>query len=318
MEVVKFDAWTLQEWDRLTGSQNERQGGFFAASLPNGKSRDQTKVQLVDPARAAEVLEAVISIADKSLPQRPGLSAMAVRARAAELQATEIRRLRGRLEMLDGASPSELQDGAGAFGSAGVAEAASRLVQAGASSSAYRAYCQWRAYNEALSGEGKEGDRAFFSATLGAGLLQDLLGYPRVTSSSEAKRDVEALFADLRILMAMMVARGLLAAWEIVDYDDVLGELWAERKASALSFGVLLVGDPLEDAQVVLAERRDSVAARRGTLVPDIVAQSMAAWLRRSLPSAAVTAESYYSGMRYGFVFGPGLPGQVRLQVTIS
>ncbi|CAK0867798.1 unnamed protein product [Prorocentrum cordatum] len=218
---------------------------------------------------------------------------------------------RGRVEMAG--SAQELQEGVGAFGSVGVAQAAARFVAAGAPSPAFRAYCQWRAYDEALASAEA---RRRFAASLGPRLVRDVLGCPLPSGASGA-RDVEALVDGLRGLLARC-ERGLLAAWELVDFDEVAAELWAERRARTLTLAFFLVGDPLEDAQILLSEQRDAVIASRGVVVPDVVAQAAGAWVRARVPGCAVSAESFYAGMRYGSVFGPLSQGQVKLQIAIS
>lgn len=110
---------------------------------------------------------------------------------------------------------------------------------------------------------------------------------------------------------------GFLASWSL-ELDPDAGELWEDGIARVFSFGILVEGDPFENAQVLLSDRRDSVVPSRDSVVPDIVAQVVGAWLRCVLPKQQTSVETYYADMRYSSVLGPATPGQVQVRVTIS
>lgn len=301
--IMRFDEWQTTQWER------------FSALL--SPSSGQATFASVDAALAVRAFEFLERAGDQALAAALGERSVA-RAilRASELEASELGRLRGRLDMSASAGALE-----GAFESEGVRRAAARLVQSGIASPAYRAYCRWRAYGELLStpSEGRAPFIQALKATLfdGLGVSAPSLPGPRVVGGS-SRRDVAALRGGLAKLLEACREAGLLAAWAL-ELDGDIAELWEEGVSGVkLSFAIVVEGDPFENAQVLLADRRDAVVPSRGVLVPNATAELVTGWLQGVMPVESVRVETYYADMRYSSILGLATPGQERLEVTVT
>lgn len=262
----------------------------------------------VDDTLAVTASDMIVVIGDRALAAavgKPGEDT--AKARAAEFESVELGRLQGRVEMSS-------QGSEGAFESEGIGRAAARLIQSGAKSPMYRIYCRWRAYNQVLEKLGMP-ERSVFLSALAKDLLNTYSDFVPISVSGH--RDLAVLCAGLRSLLEWCRKVGFLASWSL-ELDPDAGELWEDGIARVFSFGILVEGDPFENAQVLLSDRRDSVVPSRDSVVPDIVAQVVGAWLRCVLPKQQTSVETYYADMRYSSVLGPATPGQVQVRVTIS
>lgn len=312
--AIAFDEWQTENWERISASVRARRDA--SSSKP---------AAVVEPALKTLASEVLVAAGDQALAaalqENAGAEGGSAREavasalrRAEALETSELGRLSGRLGM-------DREGVEGAFESEGVKLAASQLVEAGAASPSYRVYCRWRAYNEALAQFGPGGVRSF-AVAFDAALLRILLSGgepPKARPETTAKRDAKSLRAGLPALLEGCRRTGLLAAWSLdLDEDEV--EMWEDRVMRALSFEVSVEGYPFDTAEVVLADRRDSLVPNRDALVPQAVSRVVLAWLRSAVPGVKeALAETYYPYMRYAAAFGPTEPGpnQVKIQVRL-
>mmetsp|Transcript_46104 Transcript_46104/g.128188 ORF Transcript_46104/g.128188 Transcript_46104/m.128188 type:complete len:450 (-) Transcript_46104:52-1401(-) len=194
-----------------------------------------------------------------------GADLVFVEQRAAELEAEEPRRLRQRTEL-----------GREFFESEMLGKAMVHLV-ARMDSWTFRAFCRWRAYADALAAA-PPGAARVFQLELGRRLLRDL-GAPL---RPRRARPAAAFITALEGVAQAAVKAGLVARAR-VEVDEVLADDWSTGGSLTrdLPLTVVMEGDPLVDAQIILYEERAL------SVLPDPVFALLDVWLGDSQALAA-------------------------------
>ncbi|CAE8733212.1 unnamed protein product, partial [Polarella glacialis] len=236
-EVAKFDFWLRNAFlDNL--------------APPSGAAATE---------EASGFESAVFASADAAATAS-GLDLTALASRAAAFERDELRRLRGRAA-------------AGLFESPELGQVTTHLAAKATESDSYafRAYCRWRAYNEALVAAGAGPKAAIFGKSFGQRLLVDALGAP--PQQSKVSRATAKAFVDgLQVFLDRLVSVGLVSRAKL-EVDEVLLECWTEGSSRDLVLTALVEGDPLVDAQILLSEERAPVVS------PSPVLAALDAWL---------------------------------------
>lgn len=171
----------------------------------------------------------------------------------------------------------------------------------GAEDYAFRAYCRWLAYNKELESLGDAATRVF-KAEFGRSLLDSLSSVGALPKPMRIVADasgVAAFASSLKALLDLAVRAGL-AARVAMEVDDVLVDEWLASGVGELPLPVFAEGDPLVDAQVVLAEEE------KAKVSPDALAAVLDAWLgkvnalsKNAKPPVRVAFEQFFVNTRF-------------------
>ncbi|CAJ1352088.1 unnamed protein product [Effrenium voratum] len=235
---------------------------------------------VVSPSYAPKVPDAVgaeqaVLRAGEAAAAAAGLDMTKITSRIAELADKERSRLRGRTE-------------AGLFETEMLGSVTYHMVANldKPTYPAFQAYCTWKAYDEALSQSGKA---TIFRRVFGQKLLAEL-SFPQPPSI----RPQEAASAIDRIQAALdaLIAAGFCAK-AVPQIDEVLVEIWADGGSRDLVLPVLIEGDPLVDAQILLSEETTP------SVLPDPIVAALTVWFEQAGGPGYPSLETYYVNSRW-------------------
>lgn len=206
-----------------------------------------------------------------------GLDRKTTSLRAAELEAKEPARLRGRAE-------------AGLFETEMIGSVTYHMV-ANLDKPAFKAYCIWRAYGEALEAAPEKATafRRAFGRSLLTRLLKDI---PAQAPPIRASQEAEFLISQLQAAFDAFITAGLCTKISL-QADDVLVDIWASGGSSELVLPVLVEGDPLVDAQLLLFEETTPL------VLPDPIQAALVSWLEEAPGPGYVSLQTYYVNSRW-------------------
>lgn len=227
--------------DILPVREAQRTVAKIDAELRDGVNRF-TEVT-ISPIKNPEVPDAggaeqAVLLAGEEAATAAGLDRNQIVSREAELQEKEPGRLRGRAE-------------AGLFETEMLGSVTYHLV-ANLEKPAFKAYCIWKAYGEVLRGVEPERATKFrrvFGRRLLVGLLKDIPAQPPQIKASPSQAAL--IISQLQAAFDAFIAAGLCTK-ATLQVDDVLVDIWATGGSIELVLPVLVEGDPLVDAQLLI------------------------------------------------------------------
>mmetsp|Transcript_107920 Transcript_107920/g.343997 ORF Transcript_107920/g.343997 Transcript_107920/m.343997 type:complete len:397 (+) Transcript_107920:53-1243(+) len=275
-------AFTKFMSDILPVREAQRQMAQVDFALRDGSTSFMDAV-LPPPKPAPEVPDAlgaeaeVLPLADAAA-RSAGLDMQAAAAREAILLEEEPRRLRGRAA-------------AGLFESELLGSITLHLAER-TDSYAFRGYCRWRAYVDALPAAGREAVAAAFKQEFGRRLLAAggplaVAGFPVLPQFRASPADAQALLEDIKRALQAIVAAGLCTRAQL-DADEVLVDVWASGGSKDLVLPAVVEGDPLVDAQMLLSEE---FAA---PILPDPIVAALQCWLDSGSGPIRASVDGYY------------------------
>eukprot|EP00929_Paragymnodinium_shiwhaense_P064255 TRINITY_DN32177_c0_g1_i3.p1 TRINITY_DN32177_c0_g1~~TRINITY_DN32177_c0_g1_i3.p1 ORF type:complete len:302 (+),score=68.69 TRINITY_DN32177_c0_g1_i3:111-1016(+) len=273
--------------------------------IPNNQQVDKMDLP-INPAKALRAQDIFVEASQEALAGVLGgaTALAAVRARAAEMRATEYQRMEGRLKMVADGGTREGE----VFETVGLQLAVQRLLGLGNDSPAYVVYCYWRAYGESLRAANVT-DMSSWVAALGDGLLKRLDQSLVPPPLDGTKRNVRDLRQHVETLLGACRESGFMSNWS-VSLDEDAAELWEDRSVRTMNMTIVLYGDPFAYALVLLAER--------GQNAPMCVSQILLSWFKRSKPEVKASAGGYYTDMYFssdGAKFDPRF-SQIELSIS--
>ncbi|CAE7378214.1 unnamed protein product [Symbiodinium natans] len=186
---------------------------------------------------------------------------------------------------------------------------------------AFQAYCTWRAYGEALR-ELETTRSTKFRRVCGAeyalktfppkpaikaspeqaaldpnelGPSASLIVQTFNLSSSKVPTDTVGPRDSLRVLEAALRAltEAGLCSKAVLQLDEVLVEVWGEGGSEDLVLPILIEGDPLVDAQLILSEELAP------PVLPDPILAVLVAWLEEASGPGYASLQNYYVNSRW-------------------
>ncbi|CAL1149846.1 unnamed protein product, partial [Cladocopium goreaui] len=148
---------------------------------------------------------------------------------------------------------------------------------------AFKAYCIWKAYGEVLRGVEPERATKFrrvFGRRLLVGLLKDIPAQPPQIKASPSQAHI--------LLQAGAISQDLFR----LEIAEVLVDIWATGGSIELVLPVLVEGDPLVDAQLLLSEETTT------PVLPDPIQAALVSWLEEAGPGY-VSLQTYYVNSRW-------------------
>eukprot|EP00403_Amphidinium_massartii_P041832 CAMPEP_0178445652 /NCGR_PEP_ID=MMETSP0689_2-20121128/40305_1 /TAXON_ID=160604 /ORGANISM="Amphidinium massartii, Strain CS-259" /LENGTH=323 /DNA_ID=CAMNT_0020070265 /DNA_START=233 /DNA_END=1200 /DNA_ORIENTATION=+ len=283
---AQLDDWLDLQWERMSETVRQR--------APDSPARIEAKkgAERVSEALAEEVGQKVLAAASKAVkdvkgPRNPEI----VIGVATFKQENDFPFLKRRVE--------EVRQGdsavAAVFGTDEMRYAVSSLVAQGENSPAVSCYYRWLAINEAVP-TGFE--RFQFAAVLGKELLRGLEESPGSSAAlwtgpsvrQGEQRNSKAFREGLEALLSDLRSAGFLTSWSLT-WDDTQAEIWDEGAMIGFPFTLLVYGDPLITAQVLLSEKGQGSNC-------DAVVQVLLSWMRRECRLKA-EIDTYYTDVRY-------------------
>lgn len=267
--------------DILPVREAQRTVAKIDAELRDGVNRF-TEVT-ISPIKNPEVPDAggaeqAVLLAGEEAATAAGLDRNQIVSREAELQEKEPGRLRGRAE-------------AGLFETEMLGSVTYHLV-ANLEKPAFKAYCIWKAYGEVLRGVEPERATKFrrvFGRRLLVGLLKDIPAQPPQIKASPSQAAL--IISQLQAAFDAFIAAGLCTK-ATLQVDDVLVDIWATGGSIELVLPVLVEGDPLVDAQLLLSEETTT------PVLPDPIQAALVSWLEEAGPGY-VSLQTYYVNSRW-------------------
>ena len=267
--------------DVLPIREAQRAVAKIDAELRDGVNRF-TEVT-ISPIKNPEVPDAsgseeAVLLAGREAAAAAGLDRKQIDSREAELEEKEPSRLRGRAE-------------AGLFETEMLGSVTYHLV-ANLDKPAFKAYCTWKAYGEALlltEPEKAAKFRRLFGRRLLAGLLKDVPSQPPQIKASA--QEATNIINQLQAAFNAFIAAGLCTK-ATLQVDDVLVDIWASGGSLELVLPILVEGDPLVDAQLLLSEETMT------PVLPDPIKAALVSWLEEAGPGY-VSLETYYVNSRW-------------------
>mmetsp|Transcript_58385 Transcript_58385/g.121240 ORF Transcript_58385/g.121240 Transcript_58385/m.121240 type:complete len:375 (+) Transcript_58385:3-1127(+) len=222
--------------------------------------------------------EAAVMAAGRAAADAAGLDRQKLARRQAELAEQEPKRLRGRAE-------------AGLFETEMLGSVTMHMA-ANLEKPSFQAYCSWRAFGEALremSTASTTKFRRVFGQQLLAGRLRTFPPKPTIKASPE---QATVLVSQIQAALVALTDAGLCSK-VTPQVDEVLVEVWGEGGSEELVLPILIEGDPLVDAQLLLSEELAP------PVLPDPILAVLTAWLEEAAGPGYASLQNYYVNSRW-------------------